>query len=202
MSIDINEPLTDSDFRAVEAVRKEAEKTVALVTSKVIRTQADLTGSINVLAQINESKKAVKAKKEEITKPLNAALASVRALFAPIEAKLAEAESSFKGRVLEYKRRVEEEARKAQEKIIEKTVAGKVEQTAAIEKIEAVGERAEAKVEPIKTRKVKKVFVRNADLVPDAYWVIDDVLLRHDALNGVAIPGVEVVEEEIVVAGR
>jgi hypothetical protein len=55
------------------------------------------------------------------------------------------------------------------------------------------------KVAGVSYRTVSEVVVIAPSLVPDEYWELNMVKVREDALNGVAIPGVEVRKKTVAV---
>mgnify|MGYP001561248910 CR=1 FL=1 len=50
----------------------------------------------------------------------------------------------------------------------------------------------------VQFRKIKKIRIVDENLIPDKYWVPDNVLIRKDLLAGIPVNGCEVYEEEIV----
>ena len=155
----------------------------------------------NLKAKLNETKKQIKERKEEITKPLNAALKSARDLFSPIEESFEKAERILAGKLIAYKQKVEAETRAAEEKLAARVEKGTMKLETAEQKIEAlpiVQKTVQTDHGRVQFRKIKKVRIINQDLVPDQYWMLNEVLIRKDALAGTVIPGCEVYEEEIV----
>lgn len=166
-----------------------------------ITTSEEYGSAIALKAKLKEIGKEITAKKESITKPLNEALKSARALFAPLEEQYKTAENLVGRKLIDYKQKVEAENREKEAKI-----------AARVEKGTMKEETAEKKLEEIKTpektiatdhgkvqfRKIKKVRITDENLIPRKYFVPDNVLIQKDALAGIEIPGVIVVEEEIV----
>lgn len=73
----------------------------------------------------------------------------------------------------------------------------------AAKKIEKIAER-ELPVEPAKVevkkegfRKVPRMRILNESLIPEKYWVIDQVSLRTDVLDGIFVPGAERYFDEV-----
>lgn len=166
-----------------------------------ITTAEENASATELKAKLNETKKQIKDRKEEITKPLNAALKSARDLFAPIEESFEKAEKILAGKLIAYKQKVEAETRAAEAKIAARVEKGTMKLETAEKKIEqlpTVQKTTQTDHGRVQFRKIKKVRITNQDLVPDQYWVLNEVLIRKDALTGTVIPGVEVYEEEIV----
>lgn len=171
---------------------------MTLVTKPTSATEvATATAQFNQLKSIE---KEVKAKETGITSPLNLALKNVRALFTPVKDRLATAISSVRSGLDTYNREAQLELQRQREKLERKVESGKVSESKAGRLMAELGSDLGAGVIP--TRKHKVVKVVDEAKVPDRYWFIDEQMIRKDALAGVKIPGVEVVEEELVVAGR
>ena len=166
-----------------------------------ITTAEENASATELKAKLNETKKQIKDRKEEITKPLNAALKSARDLFAPIEESFEKAERILAGKLIAYKQKVEAETRAAEAKIAARVEKGTMKLETAERKLDAlptVQKTTQTDHGRVQFRKIKKVRITNPDLVPDQYWVLNEVLIRKDALAGTPIAGVEVYEEEIV----
>ena len=158
--------------------------------------------AIQLKATLDKTWKEIKLKKETITKPLNEALKNARALFAPIEEIFENADSSVGRKLLDYKRKVDEDARKAEAKIAADLESGKIKkiETAErrIENLEQVQKTTHTQAGDVQFRKIKKVRITSLDLLPDAYWIVDEVKLRKDVLAGIVVPGAEMFEVETV----
>ena len=181
----------------VSTLEKQAE-------SIVIDDQKDYTNAVDLVSKLKEAGSQIKAKKDSIIKPLLEATKQARDLFAPIEKQFANAESIIKTRLLTYKRRIDEEAAAKEVKIAARVESGNIKLETGERKmaeIERVDNTTRGKVGQISIRKVKKVRITDESVLPRAYLKPDEVAIRRDALSGIAIPGVEVYEEEQVAAG-
>jgi hypothetical protein len=188
-----------------------------------IASPEDNAKATELKGALKEKAKTLKARKEEITKPLNAALTSARALFAPLEDQIEAADTIIGRKLRAYKQKVEAEARAEAEKIAakveaerrkieEQLAARKITESKAEQKLDQSLQKAEQKLESIPTiqktthtaygqvqfRKIKKVRIVDAAALPREYLIPDEVLIRRDALAGKEIPGVEVYIEESV----
>lgn len=157
--------------------------------------------AIELKAKLKDTGKQIKERKEAITKPLNEALKSTRELFAPLEDKFEKADALVGRKLLDYKRKVDDEARVEEAKIAARFEKGNIKAETAERKIEEI-QRVEKTVQTnhgkVQFRKIVKVRVTDEKLIPDSYWVIDQVLLRKDVLAGIVVPGAERFEEETV----
>ena len=158
--------------------------------------------AIQLKATLDKTWKEIKLKKETITKPLNEALKNARALFAPLEEVFENADEIVGRKLLDYKRKVDEDARKAEAKIAADLESGKIKkiETAErrIENLEQVQKTTHTQAGDVQFRKIKKVRITSLDLLPDAYWIVDEVKLRKDVLAGIVVPGAEMFEVETV----
>lgn len=169
-----------------------------------ILDQQGYADAVDLISKLKETGSKITAQKESITKPLNEALKSARAMFAPIEAQFAAAEAIIKGKLLAYSRKVNAEAAAKEAAIAKKVEDGKMKIETAerkIEQVERVEQTTKGRTGEVQIRKIKKVRIVDVDLIPRSYMAPDQVAIRRDALGGVAIPGVEVYEEESIAAG-
>jgi hypothetical protein len=134
---------------------------------------------------------------------LNEALRNARDLFRPVEEQFEHAEALIKRKLLDYKQKKDAEARAKEAKIAAQAEKGTIKLETAERKmgeIERVETTTRGKVGEVQVRKVKKVRITNESLLPRSYLVPDMVIIRRDALAGIAIPGTEVFEEELIAA--
>lgn len=189
------------DTKELAVVKTQVSKAVATAQSLTIRGKDDLIVATDVLSKIKAVGKIIQAKKESITKPLNEALKNARDLFRPIEEQWQEAEKIVKDKIVAFQ---EIEAKKVAEKeakIIEKVDAGELTFEKAAEKIKKIDRmegKIEGKVGEITFKTIKKVIIKDASKLPREYLIPDEVKIRRDALNGIEIAGVEIIEEKIV----
>lgn len=180
----------------IEAVKGEVTKKLNIVEAATIRSQPDLEGAIVTLGKIALLKKALKQKKDGVLIPLNTALKNVRELFAPTEYKINEAEAGLKQKMLAYQQSLEVKVEAKQQEIVEKVEAGEL----SIEKAAPKLEKLEQQTKVAPTRTYRDIEVVDNDQIPDRYWVVDIVAVRRDALAGVEVPGVKVVEKTTIVS--
>jgi flagellar biosynthesis/type III secretory pathway protein FliH len=153
----------------------------------------DAAVAVGQRAQIKDMQKKVKERKEAVTKPLNEALKATRSLFKPLEDQLADMCELVTNGLEHYEEEVRESLAAKAEAVDKKVDAGKMTETKAQEVLVKTSIDLGAGVIP--TRAVKVVDIVDPNLVPDAYWIIDEAAIRQDALAGIKIPGVVVREE-------
>lgn len=140
------------------------------------------------LKDIKRIRDDLQARKDLIIKPLKEGLDQAKALFAPFEDSVKEADMRVRSALLE----IEVTREKEQALLAKQIEKGKV----------SVDEAMTLVVNAPKGlfRTVQRLEIKKKSLVPDKYWILDEVLLRKDLLAGKKIPGVSLVEEKTVVS--
>lgn len=186
-------------------IKAQVTKLEKQATELTIATPEQNVAATELKAKLKEAGTLIKARKEEITKPLNEALKSARNLFAPLEQQFESADAIVGRKLIAYKQEVERKTREEEARIAARVERGTMKIETAEKKMEnlpTVAKTTRTEHGAVQFRKIKKVQVINPDLVPDKFWVIDQVALRSAALAvgqlGEVIPGVKVYEEETV----
>lgn len=81
---------------------KKEEKEIAVIKELSIVNIADVMEAADRIQKIKQIGERITERKEEITKPMNEALKSARALFKPVETMIEQAESELKAQVLSW----------------------------------------------------------------------------------------------------
>jgi len=170
--------------------------------NEITITSPEENGSaMELKAKLKDIGNQIKERKEAITKPINDSLKSIRALFAPLETAYETAEALVGRKLLDYKRKTDEEARVKEAKIAASFEKGNIKAETAERKIEQI-QRVEKTVQTdhgkVQFRIIQKMRITDLNLVPDSYWIIDEVKLRKDVLAGIVVPGAEKYGEETV----
>lgn len=192
------------DDKEMQVVKSNTTKAVNAAEALTIESDKDMEGATELLSKINKAGDMIKARKEAITKPLNAALKSARDLFRPLEDAQSAAKRTVSNKMIAYQNKVEEERRKAAEKIEKRVEKGTMKIETAAKKMEDLPEvqnKVEAKSGSVSFKEVRVPKVVDETKVPREYLQLDMVKIRKDALAGVEIPGV-VVEIEKQLANR
>ena len=185
---------------------KEKASTVQQAANNyAIATKGDFDAGADLLHQVKETKNFLTSRKEEITRPLMNALASVRDFFKPFESAYAEAEKTIKAKMLAYQVAEEERIEKEKERIAKRIDKGTMKAETAINKLENLGSAntaASGAVGKVTTRTLTKIRIINETLIPREYMspnlpLITEAILR----KGVEIQGVEKYTEKVI-AGR
>lgn len=172
-----------------------------------IESDDDLKKASDLLSKIKTVAKMLTDRKSSFVRPAYDAykkiMAEAKELWDPLINDCDKAESIIKGKGLEYRKVVNEKARLAEAKIAADLESGKIKKvdTAAnkIAQIERVDKSVSGdKGGVMQFKKIRVVKVVDETKVPRAWLVLDMVKIRKDALAGIEIAGVEVVEEEQV----
>jgi len=196
-----NETTEDKELKIVKS---NTTKAVNASEALTIESQEDMASATELLSKINQTGDMIKARKEAITKPLNAGLKSARELFKPLETAQSEAKRIVSQKMIAYQNKVEEEERKAKAKLAARVEKGTMKLDTAVKKMEAIPEtqnKVEAKSGSVTFKEVRVPKVVDEAKVPREYLILDMVKIRKAALAGVEIPGV-VVEIEKQLANR
>ena len=191
-----NNKLEDLEIKAITLVKQEANRAIERVRDIKIVGNHSFELAESLLNKISYGQKALKELRESITKPAEESLRNLRALFIPIENNLKEANAELKGKMKGYNDRVKIEADIKKALITEKVESGEI----SFEKASKQIEKVEQKVEAMPTRKMRVIEIVDEAKIPKQYWELDMVSIRRDALAGVEISGIKVVEREIIVS--
>lgn len=182
----------------ITAIKRQAIKAQEVVNQTTITNDDDLVAVADQINVIKKLKKEIRTEMEKYTKPAQAIINEARAKYLPLEKICDEAESQLKAKVAEYMDAQEAKRLKEEEKIVAKIEAGRMKEETGIKKIEELGNEIktiQTENTQLQRRKVRVAYIVNAELVPDEYWIIDEVRVKRDALAGKLIPGVEIREE-------
>ena len=161
----------------------------------------DLAKATDIVTKLKDAGSNIKKIKESVTKPLNEALKNVREMFKPVEEQYTVSEKIIKDKILAYSRKVNEEAAIREQKIAESLEKGTIKQETAERKIESL-DRVESttrgSIGSVQFRKIQRVEIIDESLIPRKYLEVNMTAIRRDALCGVNIPGVKVVDDTIV----
>lgn len=188
-------------------IKAQVTKSVNRANDVIIDSPESLSAATDILKAIKDAGKTVKARKEEITKPLNDALKSARDLFRPIEADLATGERIIKDKMLDYTNEVEAKRAAEAAKLEARVEKGTMRVDTAMRKmddLETVDSQVKGAKGSVQFREVRTVKIVDPTKIPLKYLMDEKVLaalttaVRTDVLNGTKVDGVEVVIEKQV----
>ena len=137
--------------------------------------------------------KSLENSKKGILASANETIKRTKAFFKPLEDRLDEIAEAYTLELGRYANAKEKARLQALNDIQQDGRITKVETIQS--KKEAAGERADG------TMKVKKLVITDSSKVPRRYWIIDEVSLRADLLEGVKVKGAHI-EEVLTVTSR
>lgn len=166
------------------------------VEKLVIETTDDLTKATSLLSQLNKQLDAIKAHKEEKTKPLNAALRAIRDDYRPYEEALNDAVASLKSKMNTYATRLATNQKQLEDKILSDkrtTVETKVNKLATLDvaPVETNTEQGS-----VKFYTVKKWRVVDMTKVPLDYLIVNEDAVKQAMKEDAPIAGIEYYEEQ------
>jgi hypothetical protein len=180
-----------------EGMSKMLEK-FQVVDDKSMELVADKIKEVKMLG------KFIKQKKDEYVAPAKAIIETAKTDYDPYIKMCENAEITLKDRAVKYHDKIEKERKIEEDKIAKKAESGYIKTETAMTKMEALPEVQKTvrtdNNSKLSFAKVKKATIVNPELIPDIYWVIDEVRVRREALlrdkGGLEqIPGVVISEE-------
>lgn len=184
-------------------MQQQSRKAIEQAESLEVKTPEQYNVATELLVKIKTVAKMVKTEQDKMLKPILEAEKVERARWKPVLTEAQQAEAMIKEKMLAYVNETERLARQKEDEIRRKMEEGKIKKPeTALKQMEQV-EQAPQAVKPTtggasQVRKVRVVKITNPDEVPDQYWILNEVMIRRDALAGTEIPGVQVVEENTI----
>lgn len=189
---------------AVDVVQVINEKVTGmrnmLETTKVEK-ESDLTVASDLIKKVKQLGKFIEQEKDKFVAPAKAIIAVAKTKYDPAIKECDNAEVILKGRVRVFMDEQDRVRRESEAAIAKKLEDGRIKPETAVKKFEALPEAPKTVIADNSgiRRSMKKVAkIVDASLIPDEYWVLDEVKVRKVALAGVAIPGVVVEEESVI----
>ena len=195
--------VTEKTTKEIAPIKARVTRMEGAVLALRINNEKTLNEAVKILSGIKDVARQVKEKKEEITKPLNAALVAARALFRPMEAQCEEAERQVKHDIVVYNVELEAARTLKEAELAARVEAGTLKVETAAKKLEAVPTAIthhEAEKGEITIRKVKKFKVVDLSKLPIEYHLPDETAIRRIMNAGTELPGVEYWLEDQVAA--
>lgn len=180
-----------------EELKKDEERSIVFVddaNSLKITSQVKLTEATGFLKDVKVWQKMLKAKRMDITRPINEGLNLVRDLFRPIETKIEYARRLAEVKIRDYDDLLRKEAEEKKAEIEEKVESGEMKPEVAGNKLD----KMESKQGVIKKRIQRDIEIVDKTQIPLEYLIPDMVAIRKDALAGKVIAGVKVIEKTII----
>jgi DNA modification methylase len=193
-----------TDEKDLVVVREKVKGMQDMLNTTQVTTDTELDGVADKIKGIKTLCKLIEQKKEKYTEPAKLIIAEARETYDPMIKECRNAELVLKDRASKYmidkeNKRIADEA-----KVASKVESGYMKPETAVKKLEAMPEvqntvrTNQGSALRMAKRKVAKIV--DPTLIPDEYWVIDEVRVRKEALereknNLPQIPGVVITEE-------
>lgn len=181
-------------------IKRQAEGADKVAKEIIIKNQNDFEKASELFLKVKQAGKYIASEKEKMTRGLLDTLANIRSFFKPYEIMQSNAEKEIGSKILAYQLEAEKKSQIKIDAVVEKVEKGKMTFEQANEKIETleVAKTVEVNTGAVQFKTIRDYEIIDEKLIPKKYWVLDLVKLRKDALDGVEIPGVKVVEKKII----
>lgn len=194
-------PATVQAPNDIQVVEEKIKGMKAMVANIEVTDDATLKLAAERANDIKTLKKFIEQTKEKYTAPAKEIIKQAKAQYEPYEEECDQAITTLKAKAGKYMDEVEAERRRKEESIAKRVESGRLKNETAERKLEEIGnEQKTVKTESGAklVRKVNRtVEITDRNLVPDEYWIIDEVKLRKVVLAGVEVPGTKIVEEKL-----
>ncbi len=179
--------------KELEAYKSQLVQAEKYSTTLEVKTDDDYHSALGEAKHIKEQLEIVTSRKEAITKPLNVALKSVRALFTPLESMGENALAIVRGKMLTYANAKEVKAQAKIEKIDQRLENGKISEAEAnVKKFMAAPQTTiSTGAGSATTRKVKKYYVVEKSKIPLDFLEPDMVRIKASFKAGMPVAGIE-----------
>lgn len=198
-----------TEVKSLAPIKRRITTVSKQVEGYVITSAEDLTVATDTLSIIKTISKDMESHRKGRVDPLNAEVKAINAEYKPLSADLGKAEDYIKGEMLKYQEEVDRKAAEEAAKLEARVEKGTMRVDTAMRKmddIETVGTSVKGARGSVQFRTTRDVEIENPSAVPLRYLADEKVIaaikaaVRKDALSGVEIPGVKVIEKKGVAA--
>lgn len=165
---------------------------MAMVEETKVTNEKELNEVSDKIKGVKTFGKYIEQQKDKLVLPAKAIIAEAKEKYDSYLDKCEEAESKLKGKAKVYMIKIQEQKEKQEAEIAKKLAEGKMQESKAIEKLEKIDEKkskGSTDNSSIGLQKVKVCKIVDRDLIPEEYWVIDEVKLSKVVKAGVEVPG-------------
>lgn len=198
--------MTNEIVKVEEKEVAEYQNQVSFVQKKadelIVASEDDMAVASDLRDDVKKVEKAYIERKQAITRPLMASLASTRDLFKPLEKAYASAKETINDKMLAYNNAEEERITKETNRVEKRVEKGTMRADTAVRKIEEAGEvkkSFDGLNSKISIRKVTKIRIVDEDQIPREFMIPDLKQITEAVLRGKqTIAGVETYEEKSI----
>lgn len=195
----------ENEIQTIEVVKQQVTKANDVVSALKVTTPQEYENAVEIGGKLKKVIKMVTERKEEITKPMNEALKSARALFKPMEEMLDSAEMELKNKMLTFReeeRKIasqkekerQEELAKAQEALKKNEITSEQEREVrwAIPEVKEIEKTVKSSTGAKATEKtVTEYVVVDKTKIPVHFMEPDMVKIKASFKAGLPVDGVE-----------
>lgn len=174
-----------------QSLQKEADPQFRKIRNIVITTQEDYQEAAKLLSQLKDIGKLALAEQEKFTKPLNELLKVTRSHFKPFFAALELLETAKKAEMIAFLNKQEAEAKKLEKKFEE----GGIKKFSTLSRKQ---EELQVTSDDATVRRTRVVKITSIKKLPKEFMEPDMTKIRLALLQGVNVPGAELVEEKVI----
>lgn len=189
---------------ALAVVREKTDGMQIKLDSIQVTNEEELASASDMIKSVKQLKKFIEQEKEKYVAPAKEIISKAREQYDPLIKRCENAEWVLKERSKKFLLKQEAERKAKEEKIAKQVEAGRMKPETAAAKMEALPDIPKTvrtdTGSGLRLAKRKVARITDPSLVPDEFWIIDEVRVRREALERERygkdqIPGV-VVEEE------
>lgn len=192
---------TEVTTKALAVVKREVNALSTDVEELRVESAEDVVAATGVLQNIKRVVDYIQGEQDKVVKRLQELVKIEKGRWKPSLDLLNAADKKLRGQILSYRITEQAAAKKAEEQILKRVASGRLKETTAMAKLEAVQTSAMGK--SVKTegavasfRKLQKLRITNDKLVPREYLVVDERRVLAALKAGEEVPGAELYEEE------
>jgi len=171
----------------IEVVRQSVSRMKTMIDASPVTTDEELGTVAEKIKNVKTLAKAIKEKKDKFVAPAKAIVEEAKATFDPLIKECDNAEIILKERAQKYMLAKEEKDRLERDKIAARVEKGTMKAETAVAKMEAMPEvqntvRTDTGA-GLRMAKRKVAKITDASIIPDEFWIVDEVRVRREALE-------------------
>lgn len=176
-----------TEERGIDIIKSKAEGMSKMLESFQVVDDKSMELVADKIKEVKTLGKFIKQKKDEYVAPAKKIIETAKEQYDPYIKMCENAEITLKDRAIKYHDKIERERKIEEAKIAKKIESGYIKPETAMTKIEALPEVQKTvrtdKGSGLSFAKIKKVTIEKPELIPDIYWIIDEVRVRKEALQ-------------------
>lgn len=198
-------PVKAQEVTPFTTAKTAAEQYIEQAKAIVVATEENYADATEILTSIKNAAQLAELEKNKVLIPAEQVVKAEKARWKPIEALFTQINDIIRPKMKAYLDAKEAKAKAELETLNKKIASGQIKKEETIARIEnEIYSNVPAKTVHTgsgssSARKVAKLKIVNPALIPDEYWVIDEVKLRKDVVSlDKIVPGAEKVFENSI----